>query len=178
MIRIACLSDMKTCFKCGAEKPLSEFYKHSGMKDGRVNKCKDCNKRDVIENRKKRAEYYKHYDRNRPNHSERVRKQTERTKELYQSCGEFREKVNATQAAWVNRNPDKRKAHNSVNNAIRDGILHKPDKCEHCEEVSDKIQGHHWSYEEEHWLDVMWLCPACHGKEHRRLNELGRDPDN
>lgn len=49
---------MKKCFKCGAEKPLSDFYKHPRMSDGHVNKCKECNKKDVRENRAEKADYY------------------------------------------------------------------------------------------------------------------------
>jgi len=58
-------TSVKTCFKCGAEKPLTEFYKHPRMADGHVNKCKTCNKADVRVNRRKNLEYYRHYDRNR-----------------------------------------------------------------------------------------------------------------
>ena len=170
-------SSMKVCFKGGAEKPLSEFYKHSQMADGHVNKCKDCNKKDVAENREKNKEYYLQYDRNRPNHEERVRKSCERTKEKYHTDPEYKQKVTDAKAAWSERNTQKRKAQHAVSNAKRDGKLVKLDCCEHCGTSEKAIQAHHWSYEPEHWLDVIWLCTKCHGKEHRRLNEMGRDPD-
>lgn len=43
---------MKKCFKCGIEKELSEFYLHKKMKDGHLNKCKVCTKKDTMEHRK------------------------------------------------------------------------------------------------------------------------------
>ena len=35
--------DMKTCRKCGKEKPLGDFYRMAGMRDGHRNECKRCN---------------------------------------------------------------------------------------------------------------------------------------
>jgi hypothetical protein len=55
----------KECFKCSKEKELTEFYKHPDMPDGRVNKCKECNKLDVRQNYSKKREYYIEYDKKR-----------------------------------------------------------------------------------------------------------------
>lgn len=41
--------DTKTCFKCNIEKPIPKFHKHSGMKDGHLNKCSSCVVKDVAE---------------------------------------------------------------------------------------------------------------------------------
>ena len=168
---------MKECFKCKIFKPLSEFYKHSRMADGHLNKCKECTKKDSHKHRKENLEAVLEYDRNRPNREDRVKQTTERISRLCKEDKEFFLKVKQKTADWRKRYPQKYKAQCAANNAVRDGRLIKKTNCEHC--GSDgKLQKHHWSYEEEHWLDVIWLCTNCHGREHARLNELGRDPDN
>ncbi len=167
---------MKECFKCKISKPLSDFYKHSKMSDGHLNKCKTCTKEDV---RKHRAENdsVREYDRNRPNARERSLKNQERTKHLWETSHSFRESRLNGLRKWKCENPNKRKAQNAANNALRDGRLERKYSCQHCGEKSDRLHKHHWSYEPQYWLDVVWLCSTCHGVEHKRLNDLGRCPD-
>lgn len=183
---------MKKCFKCGIEKELTEFYKHPRMADGTVNKCKECNKKDVRENREDKKDYYNEFDRNRSNKAERAKKCNDRVRTLYHEDDDFRENklkvvrewyqnnkevVLSQKKRWADNNPDKRSAQHAVGNAIRDGILVRPKECEHCLSTERKIQGHHWSYLEENWLEVMWLCTKCHAAEHKRLRDLNQDPD-
>lgn len=56
---------VKTCFKCNVEQPITEFYKHPMMGDGRLGKCRKCTRKDVKENYAKRIDYYREYDRKR-----------------------------------------------------------------------------------------------------------------
>ena len=55
----------KTCLKCGAEKPLADFYKHKHMADGHLNKCKACAKNDSTKHRNFNLEKVRAYDRRR-----------------------------------------------------------------------------------------------------------------
>lgn len=48
-----------------ATKPIDDFYKHPQMGDGHLNKCKECNKKDVRNNYKEKADKYRDYDKNR-----------------------------------------------------------------------------------------------------------------
>ena len=162
---------MLKCKSCGLEKDPSLFYVSN------KSRCKECVKTSVTKNREENKEYYLEYDRNRPNREERNLKNIERGKTKYSQDPEYRDKVQKTKTEWVDRNPMKRKAQHTLSNAVRDSKIIKPSSCEHCAASEKKIQGHHWSYAVEHWLDVIWLCTSCHGKEHKRLNDLGRDPD-
>ncbi len=138
----------KRCFKCGETKPLSLFYKHPRMSDGHVNKCKECNKKDVRENRVDKNDYYTEYDKGRANNPERH---------------EWRLEYNRSYSA---SNPEKRKAQSLLHSRVRSGKILKLCNCEHC--GSDKnIHGHHSSYAEDMWLLVTWLCGKCHVRLHK-----------
>lgn len=135
---------LKTCFKCGEEKSISEFYSHNQMKDGRLGKCKTCTKRDVSarystpEGRVKSVAY----EQKRIKNPERKRK-----------AGEYRNKLRL-------RNPIKAKAWNAVSNAIRDKRLVRL-PCQVCGDP--KSQAHHPDYSKP--LAVEWLC----FKHHRQV---------
>lgn len=66
-------------------------------------------------------------------------------------------------AAYRRRNALKYKAHNAVNNAIRDGLMVKMD-CEVC--GSKMAEAHHDDYTKP--LSVRWLCDTHHKEVHRR----------
>ena len=135
----------KVCFKCGKRKKLEQFYKHPKMADGRVNKCKECNKKDVRENRKAKIDYYRAYDRDRGN----------------RQTLEYRKR-------YAENNPIKYGARTMVNNAVRDGRLTKPNKCQECGGKT-RLHGHHDDYSKP--LQVRWLCPACHHQWHASHGE-------
>jgi hypothetical protein len=141
---------MKKCFKCDAIKPLQDFYKHPQMPDGHVNKCKECNKKDVLEHRIKNIEKIREYDRIRAKLPERIKKTIAVTK------------------AW--RESDKRRsvAHSAVARAIRKGNL-IPEVCSKCS--NEKTVAHHEDYDQP--LNVVWLCQSCHKKRHIELLNLG-----
>jgi ribosomal protein S27AE len=55
-------------------------------------------------------------------------------------------------------------AQRKVANAVRDGKLNRPDKCQKCGSKKSKIQAHHPDYTKP--LEVEWLCTKCHAQEH------------
>lgn len=138
---------MKKCFKCGVEKDLTEFYRHPQMKGGRVNKCKECNKKDVSKNRVENLEKYRKYDRDRGN-----RQSPEYLKE------------------YRDRYPKKYKAHSKVAYEIRAGNL-VPEDCEEC--GNKKAVAHHDDYDRP--LKVRWLCQGHHAQWHSKHGE-GKNP--
>jgi len=136
----------KECFKCKTVKPLEEFYKHSMMADGHVNKCKECNKNDVSKHRIKNLEKIRAYDRERAKKPERIKAVTEITR------------------AWRAEDTRRHVAHSQVARAVRNGTLVRQ-PCVRCGEF--KSLAHHEDYDKP--LEVMWVCQPCHKQRHKEL---------
>ena len=73
----------------------------------------------------------------------------------------------ATSAPPRVQDPAKTKARNTLNKAIRDGRLKRPDRCSRCGKQG-LIEAHHADYSKP--LEVEWLCTICHQAE----TEVGR----
>ncbi len=136
----------KICFKCLKEKEINEFYKHSRMGDGYLNKCKSCTKKDVYEHRKKNIESIRIYDRKRNKLSYRLKANTVRNK------------------ARTIKNPVQYAANYLLNNAIRDNRI-KKEPCSVCGNIY-RVEGHHEDYYKP--LDVIWLCSVHHSAIHKK----------
>lgn len=123
------------------------------MKDGHINKCKDCASIDALSHRNKNIDRIRAYDRDRA-------KKPERAKASYE-----------TSKAWRKSDPRIVAAHNAVSRAIRSGsLLRLP--CNRCGNI--KSIAHHESYDNK--LDVVWLCQPCHKIRHKEMAIANIEP--
>ena len=66
---------------------------------------------------------------------------------------------------YVRENLERWRANCAVSRALKSGSLYRPDSCERCGATA-RLHGHHVDYSRP--LEVMWLCPQCHRREHPR----------
>lgn len=130
---------MKTCFKCNIAQPEECFYKHSEMKDGSLNKCIECTKKDQQQNYLEHRESKKAYDKKRNQDPERKKKRLA-----------YQRKMRA-------KAPHKYLARSKVRRALKKGALSK-NPCEVC--GNPQSEAHHHDYNQP--LDVRWLCLLHH----------------
>lgn len=131
----------KKCFKCGSVKPLNDFYKHPRMRDGHVNKCKDCNLNDV----------HNDYKKNKIN-PEWVEKERARGREKFHRTGYVSKADKQRNDRYFELYPEKYKA---------------VKYSQHIKPPFVGAEKHHWSYNDEHFKDVIHLTKKHHMKAHR-----------
>lgn len=154
------MCNSKICFKCNENLPLTEFYKHKGMADGHLSKCKSCAKKDTKENIAKNYNYYAEYDRGRANLPHRVD-----ARKFYAQTEQGKAAARRTGDKWAESNVIKRSASHIIGHAVRDKKIVKPDNCEVCNVVHHCLHGHHDDYA--YPMSVRWLCPKCHTAWHK-----------
>ena len=130
---------MKKCIKCNVDKDLAQFYKHKGMKDGRLNKCKDCCKKESRDN-----QYLKSQD------EEWVLKERERSRDKYHRLN-YSEK----QKDQVKKYPWKKSF--KIKNLNRNLKVPKGFEC------------HHWNYNDDYLEDVFILDKKTHSRLHTKM---------
>lgn len=136
----------KICKKCGKRKKLGMFYAQRHNSDGRMGKCKECTKKDVLKYRRENIEKIRQY--------EKTRSKLPHRKALAARClKKFR-----------SDNPKCVAAHNKVAKAVKSGVLIRPERCSSCYTIG-KVVGHHHDYKKP--LDVAWLCQTCHKQLHK-----------
>ena len=141
----------KQCFKCEEIKDVTEFYKHKAMGDGYLGKCKACTKKDVREREDVLKKDPAWVEKEQTRHREKYHRldYLEKHKPTY-------EMKKAAMSKYIDKYPEKRLAKNASGTITKKGL-----------------EIHHWSYNKDHWKDVIYLTPKEHAKAHRFIRYDG-----
>lgn len=148
----------KTCITCNQVKLISEFYKHPGMADGYLNKCKECQKANSIAAKKANPDRYRAIARKYAN-----KEDVKLKKKIHRATQKGREEARKGFINYKEKYPKKHKAVTALKRAVKSGVIVRPTICSECGK-EDKIHAHHDNYN--HPLVVRWLCDRCHKNWH------------
>lgn len=161
--------ETKICICCGKEKSLDDFYIHTKMADGHLNKCKECCKEQAAKRRNEKLEYIKQYDRNRPNKEERNKRNKERLSNMkINNPDKYYAIKRKTAKNYREANRNKLRAEGKLDYAISTGKIKRPNECSVCHKKCIP-HGHHYDYSKP--LSVIWVCDVCHARLHAKLRE-------
>lgn len=140
---------MKTCKYCNQEKDLSCYSKQNSQPDGLRNYCKECaNSREKIRQDKLR------------DNPEWKEKEKERGREKYHRLYKGEHKKQSASSKRLSSENYWKKYPEKYRAAIA------------AQRIFPEIKGnhmHHWSYNQEHWKDVIELSMENHNKLHRYI---------
>ncbi len=145
----------KQCGKCEQDKPLAEFHKGNTSYEKHF-WCKSCRKHYHLQ-------YYLDY-------LERGGREVVRRNRKRQASRNKERRPLLDKKYRLNKNNQcKCRARSAITRAKRNGGITPSTICEKCN-GNENIEAHHWSYDEEHWLNVLWLCRNCHTALHEAQN--------
>lgn len=152
------------CKACQQDKPAEAFYVSNHAK------CKECVKTAVKRNRLENIDHYRAFDRARASIPHRVAARAE-----YQKTAAFSVSHAAAAKRWAAKHPERKRANEAVNNAVRDGRLTPWPACA-IPDCCGKPEAHHADYSLP--LAVTWLCDRHHKETHKLARELEREAAN
>lgn len=131
-----------------------------------------CKKRVLTpEQKERKREYGREYQRKYyPEHREAILEKKRGRKQSKEYQQEYWRKNNERllKKKMMHRrdHPERYRARDSaktaVANALANGKLKRPKRCEKCD-YRGPVESHHYlGYAREHRLDVQWLCKSCH----------------
>lgn len=166
---------IKKCVICGKD------YQVGLQGSGNSKYCVECRRQHKLA--LKRIDSKKYYQKNRDKilawsrwYEKTFKKKRQETYQKYRNTDKYRK---YSRERYYKTDPNKRRAHYYVKNAIRDGKLVKLDYCQNCGvndqgEKRSMIESHHYiDYKPDNWLKVRWLCVPCHKKADKEMMRNG-----
>lgn len=169
---------MKKCLHCKRSKLTHLFSNDRKRPDGKYPYCKACVRRTYHERyawKEQTPEYkarHKAWRDARPEWAlaqSRKYEEANRAKRRKDKRDRYA-KFRAEECARAKRVREKFKDHCRARWALAQQIRYHGLKKKPCEDCGTRMRvqaHHHKGYSRAHWLDVIWLCPPCHGRRHR-----------